>query len=105
MQKLKKTYRFAASPPTAPIISWPVKGKPQTQVYIDHFAPVSNKIFLVLEDTAFKWFECLVVSDVSSNITLKCLRAILHDSNFLKKFVRLTSFTSNEFQHFLKRIE
>ena len=93
------------NPAVAPLHAWEWPKKPWSRIHIDHMGPVEGKTVLVVIDSYSKWIEAIPVSTTSSAVTIKVLRTLmahygLPDLIFSDNG---TSFTSEEFQAFVKK--
>ena len=72
---------------------------------LESIGPFQGKLFLVVVDAHSKWLETVIVPSTSSEATIKALRPILASHGLPELVVsdNGTSFTSSEFQDFVRR--
>ena len=92
-------------PAQAPLHPWDWPDRPWTRLHIDHAGPFLGKTFLVIIDAYSKWLIVETVSSTSSQCTIQKLRSIFAAYGLPEMLVsdNGTSFTSSEFQEFVKR--
>ena len=93
------------SPTPAPLHPWEWPARPWARIHVDHAGPFQGKLFLVVVDAHSKWLEVVPVSSTSSQTTIDALRSIFATHGLPELLVsdNGTSYTSVEFQTFIKR--
>ena len=91
-------------PPAVPMHPWEWPARPWERVHIDHAGPFMNCMFLLIIDAYSKWMEVFPVSSTSSEVTINKLRTSFATHGLPSVLVsdNGTSFTSAEFQEFIK---
>ena len=91
--------------PVAPLHPWEWPGKPWSRIHIDYAGPFQGRMFLVIVDSHSKWLEVHVTHSASSAVTIEKLQTTFAALGLPKIIVsdNGTSFTSQEFQTFLKQ--
>ena len=92
------------NPPPAPLHQWPWPSSPFARVHVDHAGPFMGHYFFILVDAHSKWLEAEIVSSTSSKQTIQSLRKIFATHGIPQQIVsdNATTFTSGEFQEFVK---
>ena len=93
------------SPASAPLHPWEWPARPWARIHIDHAGPFQGKLFLVVVDAHSKWLEVVPVPNTTSETTISTLRSIFATHGLPEMLVsdNGSSFTSAEFQDFIKR--
>ena len=93
------------NPAVAPLHAWEWPKKPWSRIHIDHMGPVEGKTVLVVIDAHCKWIEAIPISSTSSAVTIKVLRTLIARYGLPESIFsdNGTSFTSEEFQAFVKK--
>ena len=93
------------SPAVAPLHPWEWPTRPWARIHIDFAGPFLGKQFLVVVDAHSKWLEVVPVQNITSQTTISALRAIFATHGLPELLVsdNGASFTSTEFQEFMKR--
>ena len=93
------------SPAPAPLHPWEWPTRPWARIHIDFTGPFLGKQFLVVVDAHSKWLEVVPVPNLTSQITINTLRSIFATHGLPELLVSDNgpSFTSAEFQEFMKR--
>ena len=91
--------------PVAPLHPWEWPGKPWSRIHIDYAGPFQGRMFLVIVDSHSKWLEVHVTHSASSAVTIEKLQTTFAALGLPEIIVsdNGTSFTSQEFQTFLKQ--
>ena len=91
--------------PVAPLHPWEWPGKPWGRIHIDYAGPFQGRMFLVIVDSHSKWLEVHVTHSASSAVTIEKLQTTFAALGLPEIIVsdNGTSFTSQEFQTFLKQ--
>lgn len=93
------------NPPQASVHPWEWPKRPWARIHIDHLGPVEGKTILVVVDAHSKWMEAVPVSSTSSILTIRVLRNIIATHGLPELIIsdNGTSFTSEEFQSFVRK--
>ena len=85
-----------------PILSWSDPGKPWDRIHIDYCGPIDNKYFLVIVDSHSKFADVHICSNMTSLITIECLRRTFANFGIPNTVVsdNATYFVSNEIKEF-----
>ena len=89
----------------APLHPWEWPTRPWARIHIDFAGPFLGKQFLVVVDAHSKWLEVVSVPNLTSQTTIDTLRSIFATHGLPELLVSDNgpSFTSAEFQEFMKR--
>lgn len=92
-------------PKRSPIHPWEWARAPWSRIHLDFAGPFKGKMFLIIIDSYSKWLEVKIVPNTSSNVTIDVLRSLFATHGIPDVVVsdNGTSFTSVEFQDFLKK--
>uniref|UniRef100_A0A1Y1LT42 RNA-directed DNA polymerase n=3 Tax=Photinus pyralis TaxID=7054 RepID=A0A1Y1LT42_PHOPY len=92
-------------PKKSPIHPWEWARAPWTRIHLDFAGPFKGKMFLIIIDSYSKWLEVKIVPNTSSAVTIDVLRGLFATHGVPDVVVsdNGTSFTSEEFQKFLKK--
>lgn len=91
-------------PRKAPLHPWEWPSKPWERIHIDYAGPVDGMMFLVIVDAHSKWPEVIPTKTSTSAKTITILRNIFARFGLPSQLVsdNAATFTSDEFQNFLK---
>ena len=91
-------------PKKAPLHPWEWPSKPWERIHIDYAGPVDGMMFLVVVDAHSKWPEVIPTKTSTSAKTIMILRNMFARFGLPSQLVsdNATTFTSEEFQNFLK---
>lgn len=92
-------------PKKSPIHPWEWARAPWSRIHLDFAGPFRGKMFLIIIDSYSKWLEVKIVPNTSSAVTIDVLRSLFATHGIPDVIVsdNGTSFTSVEFQDFLKK--
>lgn len=92
-------------PPVVPLHPWARPEKPWSRVYIDYAGPFEGRMFLLLIDAYSKWLEIHPTASSTSTATIELLRKSFTALGLPEVIAsdNVLSFSSTEFEEFLKR--
>ena len=92
------------SPPAAPLHPWQWPSQPWSRLHLDFAGPYMGQMFLIIVDAHSKWLDAHIMSSITSTKTIQILRSVFATHGLPQKVVtdNGTSFTSQEFQEFMK---
>lgn len=96
--------RWKSNPKKAPIHCWEEAKNPFDRVHVDYAGPFQGKMFFLLVDSFTKWLEVIVVSNSTTESTIKSCRGIFSTFGIPSILVsdHGAQFMSEDFQIFLK---
>lgn len=92
--------------PKAAVRPWKWPSRPWNRIHIDYAGPFMGAMFLVIVDAHTKWTEIVKVSNSNTSTTIDCLRNVFATFGYPNTIVsdNGTSFTSKQFQEYVKSI-
>lgn len=92
----------ASTPKKLEISSWPIDTEIWKRLHLDFFGPIGNKYFLIIIDPTSKWLECLCVTGLDSNQTIRELKILFSHFGIVEVLVSDNgpAFRSREFEKF-----
>ena len=83
---------------------WKWPSSPWNRIHIDRAGPFLNSMFFIIVDSHTKWVEGFQAPSTSSTITIQCLQTTFARFGLPQTIVsdNGSSFTSTEFQQFVK---
>ena len=105
VQQCHECQQQRPSPPPAPLHPWEWPSRPWARLHLDFAGPFLGHMFLVLVDAHSKWLEVIQMSTTTSQATITSLRHIFARFGLPTTLVtdNAKSFTSDEFESFLKK--
>ncbi|XP_058456730.1 uncharacterized protein K02A2.6-like [Malaya genurostris] len=97
--------RAKASPAKVQIHCWEQPSEPFQRIHADFAGPFMGLYFLVIVDAHSKWPEIKIIPDLTTSTTIEKMREYFATFGLPSILVtdRGTQFTSDQFQHFLKK--
>ena len=92
-------------PPEVPLHSWSFPSQPWSRLHLDFAGPFMNKMFMVLIDAHSKWMEVIPMLSITAVLTIEKLKSIFSTHGLPDTIVtdNGTTFTSSQFQEFIKQ--
>ena len=105
VQKCTVCQEQRSSPAPAPLHPWEWPESPWSRIHLDFVGPFMGQMFLIVVDAHSKWVDAQVMSNITSCKTIGKLKQLFATHGLPKTIVtdNGSSFTSNEFQDFVKR--
>ena len=87
-----------------PLQPWKWPSSPWSRIHVDHIGPFLNSTFFIIVDSHTKWVEIFQVPSTFLTITIQCLQTTFTRFGLPQTIVsdNGSSFTSTEFQQFVK---
>lgn len=91
-------------PQQVPLHPWEFPGESWKRLHIDFAGPFLNNMFMIVVDAYTKWLEVFRMSQITSQATITRLRRLFASYGLPEQIVtdNATTFTSDEFQTFVK---
>lgn len=91
-------------PPLAPVHFWDIPQHPWNRLHLDFAGPFLGHMYLILVDAHSKWIDVVLMNTITSHNTIEKLMSIFATHGLPKTIVtdNGTTFTSHEFQQFLR---
>ena len=92
------------SPPPAPLHPWEWPSEPWSRLHLDFAGPFLGCMHLIIVDAHSKWIDIHPMQSITSSNTIEKLRIVFATYGIPRKIVtdNGTSFTSSEFQEFMR---
>ncbi len=92
-------------PSQVPLHLWEFPGECWRWLHIDFAGPFLNNMFMIVVDAYSKWLEVFRMSQITSQATITRLKKLFSAYGLPEQIVtdNATTFTSDEFQRFVKR--
>ena len=94
-----------SSPASAPLHPWQWPSQPWSRLHLDFAGPYMGHMFLVIVDANSKWMDAHIMSSITSSKTIEVLRSVFAIHGLPRTVVsdNGSSFTSEEFQQFMRK--